>query len=100
MLTAVGIDGRVAGLDVNGSMLAITRDATAGSAPPIAWHQGSAGDLPFGPGTFDLVLCQQGAQFFPDIDTASSEIARVLRPDGRLLATVWTEMSNSPYLDA
>ena len=99
-LAAIGDDGRVAGLDVNESMFVIARDAAVGSAPPVTWHQGSPGDLPFGAGTFDVVLCQQGARFFADINAASSEIARVLRLAGRLLATAWAELSDSPYLAA
>ena len=32
----------------------------------IEWHQGSAVELPFVDGSFDVVLCQQGLQYFPD----------------------------------
>lgn len=41
--------------------------------------------LPFADGRFDLVTCRNGAHQFPDLEEAVAEIARVLRPGGRLL---------------
>ena len=51
----------ITGIDINEGMLAAAR-----RNPQIAWHQGSATELPFAEGTFDVVLCQQGLQYFPD----------------------------------
>ena len=36
------------------------------ASAPIAWQEASAVALPFPAATFDVVLCQQGLQFFPD----------------------------------
>ena len=46
----------------------------------IEWHRGSAIDLRFEPGSFDVVLCQQGLRYFPDRAAAMKEMARVLSP--------------------
>ena len=73
----------VAGVDVNPGMLEVAREATGGSA--IEWHQASAEALPLGDGTFDVVLCQMGLQFFPDRPGALREMCRVLRPGGRVV---------------
>src|SRR5262249_22177583 len=52
----------------------------------------SADQLPFEPGSFDAVFCQQGLQYFPDKALALSEVRRVMRPGARFVALVWTEM--------
>jgi len=44
----------------------------------IEWKEGSAMSLPFPNESFDLVVCQQGLQFFPDRFKALREINRVL----------------------
>jgi ubiquinone/menaquinone biosynthesis C-methylase UbiE len=33
--------------------------------PGVEWHEGSGTEMPFSDASFDLVLCQQGLQFFP-----------------------------------
>jgi len=49
---------------------------------------GDAHGLPFRPGSFDTVLCLELLEHVPDPDRCVAQIARVLRPGGRLLATV------------
>ena len=47
--------------------------------------------LPFGnvqDASFDLVTCQYGLQFTPDVTKAMAEAARVLRPGGMYVAAV------------
>ena len=83
----VGHDGLVAGADINPGMLAVARSAPAGGVP-IDWHEAAADALPFPDGTFDLVLCQLGLQFFPDRLGALRDMRRVLAPSGRALVLV------------
>jgi SAM-dependent methyltransferase len=45
--------------------------------------------------SIDVVLCQQGLQFFPDQLQALREMHRVLAPGGRALLSVWK--SAGPY---
>jgi SAM-dependent methyltransferase len=90
----VGAAGRVVGLDLNPNMLAAACTATAGS--PIEWLEGSAQAMPLPGGAFDLVLCQQGLQFFPDKPAAVREMHRVLTPGGRLYLAVWKPVAHSP----
>ncbi|HWH31534.1 MAG TPA: methyltransferase domain-containing protein [Egibacteraceae bacterium] len=96
----VGPEGRLAGADVNPAMLEHARAVCAGVVPPISFHHAPAESMPFGEAEFDAVLCQQGLQFFPDVDAATAEAARVLRPGGRYAATVWTALDDSPYFVA
>lgn len=46
-------------------------------------------ELPFPDNTFDAVSCRFGYMFFPDVKLATQEIARVLKPGGRIATTVW-----------
>ena len=91
--------GRVVGLDVNTGMLAVARSApTEGAA--IAWIEGSALDLPFPADSFDMALCQQGLQFFPDQRKALGEIRRVLRGGGRAALSVYSPIERTPGANA
>src|SRR4029078_8112029 len=57
----------------------------------------SADDLPFGDATFDSVSVRFGYMFFPDMAKATAEFARVLRPGGRLGASVWIKPEENPW---
>jgi SAM-dependent methyltransferase len=92
-----GASGRVVGADVNQAMLDV---AARRLAPPTTLVRAPADALPFGEGEFDVVVCQQGLQFFPDLRTALAEVSRVLRPGGRLAATAWASRDRSPYHEA
>jgi SAM-dependent methyltransferase len=46
-------------------------------------------ELPFPDASFDLVVCQFGAMFFPDRGHAFAETRRVLRDGGHFLFNVW-----------
>jgi len=92
---AVGLTGRVTGLDLNPGMLAVARSLPPPSGPPITWIEGSAVAMNFPTASFDVILCQQGLQFFPDRPAALREMRRVLIPSGRVLLSVWRIMS--PY---
>jgi ubiquinone/menaquinone biosynthesis C-methylase UbiE len=84
----VGLNGAVAGLDINPSMLAVARSVPSSGAA-IEWHEASAESLPLADGSFDVVLSSLGLQFMADKASALREMRRVLAPDGRLaIATV------------
>lgn len=83
----VGSEGKVIALDISPDMLAVARKHAAPSGAVIEWREGDALALPDGP--FDLVLCQQGLQFFPDPAAAVTEMRRVLDHEGRVVLSVW-----------
>ena len=85
----VGASGRVTGLDLNAGMLAVARALPAPPGAPITWIQRDAADTQLSAGTFDLVVCQQGLQFFPDKIAALRDLRRVLVSSGRLAISVW-----------
>jgi ubiquinone/menaquinone biosynthesis C-methylase UbiE len=87
-----GATGVVVGLDLHAGMLAVAR----AQDPTGTWVQGSASALPFPTSAFDVVVCQQGLQFFPDRLTALREMYRVLRPGGRVALAVWGALAHNP----
>lgn len=56
-----------------------------------------AQDLPFPDHSFDAVVCQFGAMFFPDRLKAYREAHRVLRKDGTYFLSVWDTLDTSPF---
>lgn len=72
----------VAGADFSAAMLARARDKAAGGD----WLQADALRLPFGDGTFDAVASAFVLRNLVDLPAAFAEMARVLRPGGRIVA--------------
>jgi ubiquinone/menaquinone biosynthesis C-methylase UbiE len=87
--TAVAPSGKVSGLDIDPAVIEVGRQVARGTPVPIEWHCANALEMPFESGTFDLCLCLQGLQFFPDRRAGFAEMRRVLKPSGRLVATIW-----------
>lgn len=92
--TKVRATGHVTGLDLNAGMLAVARSLTP-SGTTITWVEGSAVAMDLSDASFDVIVCQQGFQFFPDQPAALREMHRVLVPGGRVLLSVWK--SAGPY---
>ena len=90
-----GPAGKVTGLDLNAGMLDVARSLAPPSGAAITWVEGSAMATGLPDASFDVVLCQQGFQFFPDHAAALGEMHRVLVPGGRILLSVWK--SAGPY---
>jgi SAM-dependent methyltransferase len=63
---------------------------------PLQWQEASADKLPFPDGSFDVVYCQLGLQFFADRAAALREMRRVLGTKGRLALMVWRGIHESP----
>jgi ubiquinone/menaquinone biosynthesis C-methylase UbiE len=96
----VGAEGRVTGLDLRPGMLAVASSLPPPEGAPVEWTEGDAQALAFADGSFDLVLCQQGIQFFPDQAGAASEMRRVLVPGGRVGLAVWQGFDRNEFFGA
>lgn len=92
----VGPTGRVTGLDYNAGMLAVARSLPPPSGASVTWVEGDAGAMDFPDASFEVILCQQGLQFFPDKPASLREMHRVLVPGGRVLLSVW-KSTRPPY---
>ncbi len=92
--TRSGAAANVTGADVNSGMLeAAARFAAEAGLAQIAWLDCDAAAMPLPDAAFDVALCQQGLQFMPDKPGAMAEMARVLKPGGRLGLSVWKTRS-------
>src|SRR5450432_2810928 len=96
----VGTTGHVTALDINARMLAVGLSLPPVAGATIVWHEGSALALPFPVGTFEVVVCQLGLQFFPDRPTALREMRRVLSDAGRLGLSVYGRLEHNPATHA
>jgi ubiquinone/menaquinone biosynthesis C-methylase UbiE len=91
----LGDAGHVVGIDVSRDMLAVARVV----APEIVWREGAAVALPLLEGEqFEIVVCQQGLQFFCDKPTAVTQMRRALAKGGRLAVATWRSDDEIPLL--
>ena len=79
------------GIDIAPSALAAAeeRAASLGLAKRATFHLGRFDLLPFDDATVDAVMSVDALPFTPDKAVAIVELARVLRPGGRLVLTTW-----------
>ncbi|MFI6680102.1 methyltransferase domain-containing protein [Kribbella sp. NPDC050470] len=92
MAPEVGPDGRICGIDISDSMLAIAQTrAEVPGGPRIELEPGSATSIPHPAESFDVVVSTQVFEYVDDVAGALEEVRRVLRPAGRvvLLDTDW-----------
>jgi len=75
----------VVGVDFSEAMLAEARR----TVPGVEFREASADGLPFADRSFDAVVANGVLHHLGDPDRALGEALRVLRPGGRLTATVW-----------
>jgi ubiquinone/menaquinone biosynthesis C-methylase UbiE len=89
---------RIVATDLNQPMLDQAAKRQSGDAR-IEWKQADALTLPFPAASFDVVVCQFGAMFFPDKVAAYKEARRVLRSGGRFIFNVWDKISDNEFAD-
>jgi ubiquinone/menaquinone biosynthesis C-methylase UbiE len=92
----LGTTGQVTGVDLNAGMLVVARALPPPPGATITWVECNAVAMHMADALFDVVLCQQGLQFFPDKPAALREMHRVLVPSGRVVLSVW-EKTVDPY---
>lgn len=83
--------------DLNQAMLEQAK--TIGTSRPVEWRQADAMQLPFPDASFDMVVCQFGAMFFPDKPAAFAQARRVLRNRGAFLFNVWDRLEDNEFAD-
>jgi SAM-dependent methyltransferase len=97
---AVGPQGRVVGSDVAPPMIEVARAAArAEGVDGIEWLVADAQTHDFGAGTYDAVISRFGVMFFSDPVAAFTNLARAVRPGGRLAAAVWQTRDRVPLFD-
>jgi len=82
----VGKDGRVVGTDFSEPMLTLARaKAARRGMQGIEFTAANTCELPFDDGSFDCVTVGFGVRNLADVDAGLAEMARVLKPGGRLV---------------
>ncbi len=97
---AVGQTGHVLATDLSGEMVAEgARLARLGGISNVTFARMGAEALDATDDTFDLALCALGLMYVPDPLKALAEMRRVVRPGGRVVATIWGERRNCGWAD-
>jgi ubiquinone/menaquinone biosynthesis C-methylase UbiE len=86
---APGQDVRYVAADISPAMLERTRRAAEQRGVDVELREADAGALPFEAAGFDLAVCFTSLHCFPDPARAVKEIARVLRPGGRITGSAF-----------
>jgi len=89
-LRAAAAGAHVVGLDLTPELFERARSRQAEFGVEVEWIEGDAEALPFGDDRFDAVLSIFGIQFAPRHDVTARELARVVRPGGRIGLVNWT----------
>src|SRR3954469_1720325 len=88
----VGPGGEVVGSDFSEGMLERARQ----KAPGLRWEWGNALALPYADGEFAAATVGFGARNFSDLDRGLGEMARVVRPGGRVVVLEITTPTRPP----
>ena len=82
--------------DLAGAMVA---RGSARCRERVRWTQADVQELPYHDGTFDVVVSAFGAALAPRARRTAHELARVLRPGGRLVLAAWAPRGLPGRLD-
>lgn len=87
--------GRYVASDFNPAMLEIAK--TKAIAANLDFEIADASELPFEDRRFSTIVCQFGVMFFPDKAKAYAEVARVLKPGGTYVFSVWDSLAHNHF---
>ena len=98
----------VVGVDIATGLLEAAERNAAAEHLSIRYLQGDAEELPFEDASFDAIVSTCGVMFASRPEAAAQELARVVRPGGRIALTTWTADGNlfkmfqvmKPYMPA
>lgn len=86
---AVGLGGRVIGVDVSELLIGRARERSRALDLPLEFQLADASAPLFAPASFDLLFSRFGVMFFDDPLAAFGELHKTLKPGGRLAFACW-----------
>ena len=90
--------GEAVGIDLSRPMLRVAEETAAREGlGNVRFVHGDAQVHPFEPGTFDVAVSRTGAMFFADQVAAFTNVARALRPGGRLALVSWRSAAENEW---
>lgn len=95
----IAASGSALGVDLSARMLEQARAAArAEGLANVRFEQADAQVHPFPDGAFDIAISSFGAMFFADPTAAFTNIARALRPGGRMALLTWRELAGNEWV--
>jgi demethylmenaquinone methyltransferase/2-methoxy-6-polyprenyl-1,4-benzoquinol methylase len=88
--------GEVIGVDFSEKMLELARAKAESRVPRVSFKHGNALALDYADGEFDAATVGFGARNFSDLQRGLSEMARVVRPGGRVVVLEITAPRRPP----
>lgn len=86
---------KIVATDLNPAMIA--EASRIPTARDVEWQVVDATNPPFADASFDAVVCQFGAMFFPDRPAAYAHVRRMLKPGGLFAFSAWTGIEESEF---
>jgi SAM-dependent methyltransferase len=77
------------GVDLTPELLATAEQLAARAGVTVDWREGDVEDLPLDDASVDVVVSTFGCELAPRHQVVADEIARVMRPGGRMALCVW-----------
>jgi SAM-dependent methyltransferase len=101
LLPLIQPDGELLSTDVAPEMVEVARRraATLG-LEGVSFAVEDAAALTLPDASVDGIICRFGLMLVPDMHGAAAEIARVLRPGGRVVLAVWASSRVNPWITA
>jgi SAM-dependent methyltransferase len=95
----VAVTGHATGIDLSAPLLAeARRRSEAAGLTNTGFVQADAQIHPFEPEEYDVVISRFGAMFFGDPVAAFTNLARAVRPGGRLALLAWQALARNEWL--
>jgi SAM-dependent methyltransferase len=96
---ATGPDGSVVGIDLSVPMLERARQRTRDAgAQNVGFVTGDAQTHVFDEAAFDMAVSRFGVMFFDDVEAAFANMARAVRPSGRLGFVCWQDAAVNEWM--
>lgn len=93
--------GSALGVDLSSRMIELARQLTEREHVANAtFQQADAQVYPFPDQCFDIAISRNGAMFFGDALAAFTNIARAMRPGGRLVLLAWQPLQRNEWVSA
>ena len=80
----------VTGIDIATNLIETARERARAEGLQVRFDEGDAESMPYGDGSFDVVMTMFGAMFAPRPEVTAAELLRVCRPGGRVAMANWT----------
>ncbi len=94
----VGPEGSVEGADISEPFVERARARIAAAqAHHVSATLADAQTHDFAPASYDIIMSRFGVMFFEDTVAALSNMARALRPGGRMVFAAWGQLQNNPW---